>query len=115
MPRHNTSMISLPNKQQRGKLLEGIVVSDRMQKTVVVRVDRRVKHPRYRKYITTSKHHKAHHEENHIRVGDRVIIQETRPLSKTKRWKVVRHVSPTRKNGAIREQTAVPSAHTTAI
>ncbi len=71
------------------KTREGIVVSDKMQKTVVVRIDDRAKHTVYSKVITKSKKLKAHDEENSAGVGDRVLIMETRPLSATKRWRVV--------------------------
>ncbi len=67
----------------------GIVVSDKMQKTVVVRLDRRVPHPVYGKMVTRTKKVKAHDEENAAKVGDTVRIVETRPLSKDKRWRVV--------------------------
>lgn len=67
----------------------GTVVSDRMQKTVVVAVERRVTHPLYRKQIVRTKKLHAHDEEGIARVGDRVRVMETRPLSKTKRWRVV--------------------------
>lgn len=67
----------------------GVVVSNRMQKTVVVKVVRRVKHPLYKRYVTkTSKFH-AHDEQNRCSTGDEVRIQETRPLSRLKRWRVV--------------------------
>ena len=66
----------------------GIVVSDRMDKTAVVKVDRLVKHPVYNKYIKRSAKYKAHDEANACKIGDRVQIVETRPLSKDKRWKV---------------------------
>ena len=67
----------------------GVVVSNRMQKTVVVKVVRRVKDPLYKKYVTkTSKFH-AHDEQNRCSAGDEVRIQETRPLSRLKRWRVV--------------------------
>ncbi|MCD6568626.1 30S ribosomal protein S17 [bacterium] len=69
--------------------LKGIVVSDKMQKTVVVKVTRLKFHPKYKKYYRVSKKFKAHDEENQCRVGDKVIIEETRPISKEKRWKVV--------------------------
>ena len=69
--------------------LQGVVTADRMHKTVVVRVDRLRKHPKYLKYYRVSKKFKAHDEQNEYRVGDRVVIQETRPLSKEKRWKVI--------------------------
>jgi small subunit ribosomal protein S17 len=67
----------------------GLVVSDKMQKTVVVRIDRRVPHPVYGKMVTRSKNFKAHDEENSAKTGDTVRIMETRPLSKDKRWRVV--------------------------
>ena len=66
----------------------GVVVSDKMDKTVVVKVDRIVKHPVYNKYIRRSAKYKAHDEGNCCKTGDRVQINETRPLSKDKRWKV---------------------------
>ena len=66
----------------------GIVVSDKMQKTVVVKVSHLVKHAEYNKYIKRSVKYKAHDETNTCRIGDRVQIIETRPLSKDKHWKV---------------------------
>jgi small subunit ribosomal protein S17 len=69
--------------------LTGLVVSDKMDKTVVVEVTRRVKHPKYRKYINRRKSFKAHDEENVFSAGDRVVIRESRPLSRSKRWVVV--------------------------
>ncbi len=66
----------------------GIVVSDAMDKTVVVNVRRRVKHPRYHKYVRLNKRFMAHDERNECRVGDRVLICESRPLSRRKRWRV---------------------------
>ena len=66
----------------------GIVVSDKMEKTAVVKVDRLVKHPVYNKYIKRSAKYKAHDEENAAKIGDRVLIVETRPTSKDKRWKI---------------------------
>ena len=67
----------------------GVVTSDRMQKTVVVRVERRFKHGRYGKYVVRHVNYKAHDETNRCRVGDRVRIEETRPISKDKRWRVI--------------------------
>lgn len=64
----------------------GLVVSDKMQKTVVVAVENRSPHPKYGKIVVRTKRYKAHDEENQCKVGDRVRIQETRPLSRTKRW-----------------------------
>ncbi|KZL48709.1 30S ribosomal protein S17 [Nodularia spumigena CS-591/12] len=66
----------------------GLVVSDKMQKTVVVAVENRSPHPKYGKIMVKTRRYKVHDEENQCKVGDRVRIQETRPLSKTKRWQV---------------------------
>ena len=76
--------------KERGnrKTQVGLVVSDKMDKTVVVKVDRLVKHPVYNKYIKKTAKYKAHDEANECKVGDRVLIVETRPLSKDKFWKV---------------------------
>jgi small subunit ribosomal protein S17 len=71
------------------KVREGIVVSDKMDKTVVVKVEDRAKHGLYSKVITKNKKFKANDETNSAGVGDRVRIMETRPLSATKRWRVV--------------------------
>jgi small subunit ribosomal protein S17 len=78
------------------KIRVGVVVSDKMQKTVVVRIDRRVPHPIYGKMVTRSKKFKAHDEENSAKTGDTVRIAETRPLSKDKRWRVVEIVERAR-------------------
>ena len=72
----------------RRKIREGVVVSDKMDKTVVVVVARLVRHGKYRKYLTQRVRYKAHDEQNKCRVGDRVRIIETRPLSRDKRWAV---------------------------
>jgi len=71
------------------KFREGLVVSDKMEKTVVVSVEDRVKHALYGKVLRRTSKLKAHDEQNQCGVGDRVLIQETRPLSATKRWRVV--------------------------
>jgi small subunit ribosomal protein S17 len=70
------------------KTKEGVVVSDKMTKTRVVRIERVYRHPRYERVITRSKRLKAHDETNASKVGDRVLIEETRPLSKDKRWRI---------------------------
>ncbi|MGI5824973.1 MAG: 30S ribosomal protein S17 [Bacillota bacterium] len=70
------------------KSLIGIVASDKMDKTIVVRVETRVAHPLYGKIIRTSKKYKAHDENNEARIGDKVVIVETRPLSKDKNWRL---------------------------
>lgn len=67
----------------------GVVISDKMDKTIVVAVVRKVKHPLYKKYITQTKKFKAHDELNQCGIGDKVQIAETRPLSKDKRWRLV--------------------------
>jgi small subunit ribosomal protein S17 len=71
------------------KVREGLVVSDKMEKTVVVAVEDRVKHPLYGKVIRRTSKLKAHDEKNDCGVGDRVLLMEVRPLSATKRWRVV--------------------------
>ena len=71
------------------RVLSGRVVSDRMNKTITVLVERRVKHPMYGKYMTRSSKLHAHDENNECRVGDLVTVRETRPLSRTKTWMLV--------------------------
>ena len=73
----------------------GDVVSDKMNKTIVVRVKRRFRHPRFKKVVTAYSKFYAHDEKNEAKVGDRVRIQETRPLSKTKSWRLVEIVERT--------------------
>jgi len=74
------------------KQREGLVVSDKMDKTVVVEVEDRVKHPKYGKVIRRTKKYKAHDDANACGIGDRVLLMETRPLSATKRWRVAQIV-----------------------
>jgi small subunit ribosomal protein S17 len=76
-------------KTTRARTLEGRVVSNKMDKTVTVEVARFFKHPRYQKYITRTKTYKAHDPENVCQENDVVVIQESRPISKTKRWLVI--------------------------
>jgi small subunit ribosomal protein S17 len=71
------------------KTREGVVVSDKMTKTRVVVIERVFRHPRYERVITRSKRLKAHDEQNASKVGDRVLVEETRPLSKEKRWRIL--------------------------
>jgi small subunit ribosomal protein S17 len=71
------------------KVLRGVVVSDKMDKTVVVKVNRYIKHPKYQKYYTVSKKYKAHDENNTRKIGDTVEIVETRPISKDKTFRVI--------------------------
>jgi small subunit ribosomal protein S17 len=66
----------------------GIVVSDKMDKTITIQVERKIQHPIYKKYIKRYTTYKAHDEKNACKVGDKVMIVESRPLSKTKRWNV---------------------------
>jgi small subunit ribosomal protein S17 len=75
----------------RGKRKEriGEVISDKMTKTIVVRVERRFPHPRFKKVVTRFKKLHAHDEKGEAKLGDRVIITETRPMSRTKRWRLV--------------------------
>ena len=70
------------------KVRDGVVVSDKMQKTIVVQVERTVQHPKYRKYLSQRKRYKAHDEKNECKIGDRVLIEETRPVSRDKRWRL---------------------------
>lgn len=74
--------------ERHKRVLEGTVVSDKMEKTVVVQVTRRFRHPRYKKYVQERTRYKAHDENNEAREGDRVRIVESRPLSRDKRWRL---------------------------
>ena len=86
MATKETNNESAPNQNKRTKT--GVVVSNKMQKTVVVAVENLVKHGMYQKYIKRTNKFLAHNENPAINVGDRVVIEETRPLSKRKRWNV---------------------------
>ncbi|OGI74728.1 30S ribosomal protein S17 [Candidatus Nomurabacteria bacterium RIFCSPHIGHO2_01_FULL_43_16] len=77
------------NAEKTGKILKGVVISDKMDKTIVVSVSRFVKHPLYGKFYKISKKYKAHDEGNIHKVGDKVEIVETRPISKDKRFQVI--------------------------
>jgi small subunit ribosomal protein S17 len=83
--------VSAADEAERGrrKVREGLVVSDKMDKTVVVAVEDRVKHAKYGKVIRRTSKLKAHDEQNAAGIGDRVLLMETRPLSATKRWRIV--------------------------
>ncbi len=78
----------MDNKRGNRKSLVGTVVSDKMDKTVVVQVTHRVIHPRYKKFVSRRVKYKAHDSQNNCGLGDRVVIVESRPLSKEKRWRV---------------------------
>jgi small subunit ribosomal protein S17 len=71
------------------KTLVGTVVSDKMEKTIIVKVARRFKHPMYGKYVTTNKKYSVHDEKSEAGIGDEVVIAACRPLSKTKRWRLL--------------------------
>jgi small subunit ribosomal protein S17 len=85
----------------RAKTREGVVVSNKMEKTAVVSVARRVRHGKYLKTVVRHKHYMVHDEKNECRPGDRVIIAETRPLSKNKRWRLSRIVEQAVQLGGI--------------
>lgn len=83
------------NNQTKSKIrrrLKGVVVSDKMEKTVVVAVTSFKKHPKLKKYFKVTKRLKANNENNEYKIGDKVIIEQTRPLSKEKRWQVIARV-----------------------
>ena len=81
------------------RLLQGIVVSDKADKTVVVKVERRFTHPLLKKTVRRTKNYQAHDADNRFKVGDIVTIEESRPISKTKRWVVVGEQSPSEAAG----------------
>ncbi len=82
-------LVSSENVRKKPRLVTGVVTSDKMDKTRSVRVMRLVKHPLYKKYIRRKTTYKVHDEENTSRVGDQVLIAQSRPLSKSKRWRLV--------------------------
>src|SRR5262245_6797887 len=96
-------------KTGQRKRREGVVVSDKMDKTVIVLVSRLVRHGKYRKYLTQRVRYKAHDEKNQYRLGDRVRIVETRPLSRDKRWAVQALLARTEGAGEPLVGTEVPS------
>jgi len=82
-------MVNLENKPQIKKSkrkLKGVIVSDKMEKTVVVAVNRYKKHPKYKKYFKITKRFKVHNDKGEFHTGDKVLIEESRPLSKEKKW-----------------------------
>ena len=91
MAEENTTQAPAPAPVGRAQRKEriGEVISNKMAKTIVVRVERRYSHPRYKKVVTGYKKFYAHDEKNEAKPGDRVRIEETKPLSKTKRWRLV--------------------------
>lgn len=80
------AQVDTRNSLQRRRMIVGTVVSDKMQKTIVVSVESRIRHRRYQKYLTKSTRYKAHDERNEAKVGDLVRLVESRPLSREKRW-----------------------------
>src|SRR6188768_2407452 len=88
------------NERTRRKERTGEVISDKMDKTIVVRVERRFQHPQFKKVVTSFKKFYAHDEKNEAKVGDVVLITETRPLSKSKSWRLVQVIE--------KNQTATP-------
>lgn len=86
-------MIEESKKIAKRRRLQGIVISDKMQKTVVVKVDRMKMNAKYKRRYRVSKKYKAHDEKNDFHIGDKVIIEETRPMSKGKRWRVITRIA----------------------
>ncbi len=81
--------VNQKNNTNKNRMLQGVVVSDKVNKTVVVSVSRFVKHPKYGKYYKIDKKYKAHDEDNKYKVGDKVSLKETRPISKDKHFVVI--------------------------
>ncbi len=88
----NKSQEAEKTPTKKGRLLKGTVVSDKMDKTVVVLVSRYKEHPKYKKRYKAGKKYKAHDQKNEYKVGDKVVIQENRPISKGKRWRVIKKI-----------------------
>ena len=78
--------------ENKGRSLKGVIVSDKMDKTIVISVDRYKEHPKYKKRYKISKKYKAHDEKNEYKIGDKVVIHESRPLSKDKKWEVIKKI-----------------------
>lgn len=87
---------NIQTERGRRQVLAGIVVSDKMDKTVTIKVERTVMHPLYKRFVKKSKKYTAHDETNDCNVGDRVVITSCRPLSKQKRWRVTEIVERAR-------------------
>lgn len=92
------------------RVLQGVVVSDACNKTVIVRVERRVMHPVYKKFVTSSKKYAAHDEDNSYRAGDVVQIEESRPLSKRKCWVVIKGPTGAAPGRRLARRTATEAA-----
>ncbi len=93
-------MTKTENKKRR---LEGVVVSDKMTKTRVVAITRLKRHPKYLKFYKVTKRYKVHDEENATKTGEKVLIEESRPLSRDKRWKIIANSANPRGNNANKE------------
>jgi small subunit ribosomal protein S17 len=91
------------NAETKRRKMTGVVVKDKMDKTVVIEVEKFLKHPKYHKYLKTKKRYKAHDEKNVCSIGDKVLIIESRPLSKEKRW-VVKEIVKKEELMLIREE-----------
>ena len=89
------------------RVLQGKVINNKNHKTVLVLVERRVKHPLYKKYIRRSKKYAAHDEDNLYHIGDSVMIQEHRPISKQKRWKVIGYLSDISRSSVTKTKNSV--------
>jgi len=89
---NSSAQAAISSEKTVARVVEGKVISDKMNKTIVVQIERKVKHPLYEKYVRRFSKMYAHDEDNTCRVGDLVLIEQTRPLSKTKRWKLVKIV-----------------------
>jgi small subunit ribosomal protein S17 len=94
--------MELKNVASRKKIV-GVVVKDKMDKSVVIEVEKFSKHPRYHKYLRTKKRYKAHDEGNLCKIGDRVLVVETRPLSKDKNW-LVKEIIKSEGPAAVQEE-----------
>jgi len=100
----------MEERRNRRKVRIGVVVSDKMDKTVVVRVTREFRHPLYGKRVKKSKKYMAHDENNECRIGDVVKIMETRPLSKRKRWRVVEIIERAKRVGEVPEPEVIDTS-----
>ncbi len=97
----STTTPSVPNQRGQRKERVGLVISNKMAKTIVVRVERRFPHPRFKKIVTGYSKFYAHDEKNDARVGDQVRIEETRPISKNKNWRLVQIVERALTDGPV--------------
>ena len=86
VPKASEAKVDTRNPLQKRRAVVGTVVSDKMQKTIVVQVERQVRHSLYKKYVEKTRRYKAHDEKNEAKIGDRVSLVESRPMSREKRW-----------------------------